>query len=87
MRPITVYPKPAPKVIIRTQMPTRAVLPTAPLCSTEKKKYTSPASRPPTRIRLRSEPQKNSERSNPLSPITIRGMMLFRIWLRKSAWM
>ena len=38
MRPITVRPKALPKLIMRNQMPTRAVLPTAPLCSTEKKK-------------------------------------------------
>ena len=40
IRPITVYPKDAPNVIIINQMPTFAVLPINPLCSIEKKKYT-----------------------------------------------
>ena len=35
---MTVYPKEAPKEIIRNQMPTLEAVPTAPVCSTEKKK-------------------------------------------------
>lgn len=38
MRPITVYPNEAPKVIIKTQIPIREADPKAPLCSLEKKK-------------------------------------------------
>ena len=37
-RAMTVYPKEAPKEIIRNQMPTLEAWPTAPVCSTEKKK-------------------------------------------------
>ncbi len=40
---MTVNPKAAPKVTIRTRMPPRAVLPTSPLCSIEKKKYNEAA--------------------------------------------
>ena len=37
-RAMTVYPKEAPKEIMRNQMPTLEAWPTAPVCSTEKKK-------------------------------------------------
>ena len=38
MRPMTVSPKAAPNVTMSTKMPPRAVFPTMPLCSSEKKK-------------------------------------------------
>ena len=41
-------PKAAPKVIIKYQIPTRAVPPTTPLCSSEKKKYTRQHKTPTT---------------------------------------
>ena len=63
------------------QMPERATLPTAPLCSTLKKKYTKQASVPSTNTMF----EKDDSKSNPFSPITMRGLMVGPIWLRKSA--
>ena len=72
--PITVYPKAAPNVIMRHQIPTLAVLPTIPLCSIEKKKYTIAHNTPSTMIKLLRDSQKSNL---PAESVTQTGIIVF----------
>ena len=72
IRDITVYPKVAPKKIIRNQVPILAVAPNQPLCSLEKKKYAKVVVMPKNMM---------------IPSIEAKSFMDACIWLNSLAWM